>query len=242
MLNNRLRKILDNFLFPSSVVEKRRGVASFMAEISLGLPDTVIFGGMVREFSLGHAREFCSDLDLVTLHSRKSIEQFLGGRDWVRNKFGGYRILQDKWMYDIWSLEDTWAAQAGYIECVNFDDLLRTTFFDIDSAAFHISSRRLIMSAAHVEAVRSKRLGINLAENPSPSAMARRAVRMAMRNELSLSRELAHYVVYNYRSSQPSSLESGYVYALKRLLDSGECQLVRPEIQPDFFRVSWPES
>ncbi|MDH1662686.1 hypothetical protein N5E02_14925 [Stenotrophomonas sp. GD03777] len=212
-------------------------MAGFMAEVSVILPDTVIFGGVVREFSLGHAKDFCSDLDLVTRHSRGNIERFLQGRDWVRNKFGGYRVLQDKWMYDLWSLEDTWAARAGYIACSDFDDLLRTTFFDIDSAAFHISSRRLIMSAAHVEAVRSKRLGINLAENPSPSAMARRAVRMAMRNELSLSRELADYVVSNYCSAQPNSLESGYVHSLKRLLDAGECELVHPEIQPDFFRV-----
>lgn len=235
MVNTRLKRVMGKFLFSPRNVEKRRGMTEFVYKLAGALPDTVVFGGVLRELSLGKTREFCSDLDMVTRHSRGQIEDFLGDLDWTRNKFGGYRVFAQGWMYDVWSLEDTWAAQAGYIRCADFDDLLRTTFFDIDSAAFHVSTRRLIVSNRHLQAVESKVLGINLPENPSPSAMARRAIRMAMDNELSLSRELAGYVIEHFTSDQPDSLESAYACSLKRLLESSRCQFVRPIVQPDFF-------
>lgn len=210
-------------------------MSEFVCKLSGALPDTVVFGGMLRELSLGKAKEFRSDLDLVTRHSRAQIEDFLGDLDWVQNKFGGYRVFAQGWMYDVWSLEDTWAARAGYIRCVSFVDLLETTFFDIDSAAFHVSDRRLIVSRRHLQAVDSKVLGINLVENPSPPAMARRAIKMAMDNELSLSRELATYVLEHYAPDQPDSLESAYAVSLKRILSSTRCRFVHPIVQPDFF-------
>lgn len=211
-------------------------MTDFVCKLSGALPDTVIFGGMLRELSLGKAREFRSDVDLVTRHSRGQIEDFLGDLDWSRNKFGGYRVFTKGWMYDVWSLEDTWAARAGYIRCVNFDDLLRTTFFDMDAAAFHVSARRLIVSSRHLRAMESKTLGINLLQNPAPSAMAKRAIRMAMENDLFLSRELAKYVLEHYMPEQPDSLESAYAHSLKSLLGSSGGEFFRPIMQPDFFR------
>lgn len=235
MYKLRVQKVLDDYLFSPPSLKKRLGVKNFVSQFAGALPETVIFGGMLREFSLGKSRRFCSDLDLVTTHSRCQIERFLSDLDWTRNKFGGYRVFAHGWLYDVWSLEDTWAAQVGLVSCSTFEDLLETTFFDIDSAAFHISKRQLIASDRHVRAIRSKVLGINLAENPSPASMASRAVRMAMENELSMSRELAEYVAKNYVEDYQSPLEQAYLKSLRRLLTfCGSCT-IRPIVQPDLF-------
>lgn len=210
-------------------------MGSFVSGLAAALPDTVIFGGMLREFSLGKSREFCSDLDLVTCQSAEKIESVLSAFNWQKNRFGGYRVCVHGWQYDLWSLKDTWAARAGHVECSSFDDLLDTTFFDIDSAAFHISSRKLIVSSRHLRAVSSRVLGINLVENPSPRAMAKRAVRMALENDFSLTRELAEYVIEHHEGGYSATLEAAYVRSLESIVSATSAQTIHPVLQPDFF-------
>lgn len=160
------------------------------------LPDTVIFGGMIREFELNNARSFCSDVDLVTLASSHEIYQAIKTYKPEKNKFGGFRFSSGKWMYDIWSLTDTWAIKEGLCSDENFNSLLSTTFFNLDSAYLHISKNEIITSDAFKNGIHEKILDYNLLYNPAPKKMVRKAIKFAHKYNLPLSKRLVEYITY----------------------------------------------
>lgn len=159
------------------------------------LPEIVIFGGMIRDFELDNARGFCSDIDLVTLSSRKELYQAIKKYNPIRNKFGGFRFSSGKWMYDVWSLADTWAIKEGLCADDSFDGLLSTTFFNLDSAYLHLSKNKIIVSKAFDFGIKEKVLDINLRYNPAPQKMVKRAISLAYKYNLPLSLNLVKYIV-----------------------------------------------
>lgn len=68
---------------------------------------------MIREFALGNARRFVSDIDLVSTASQSEIAIAVAKHSAVQNKFGGFRFVIEKQRFDIWSLPDTWAFRSG---------------------------------------------------------------------------------------------------------------------------------
>src|SRR5690348_5003555 len=108
----------------------REVLGSVIQHLATSLPATVIFGGMIREFWLGNAREFSSDIDLVSEAPDRDISQAVAKFDPARNKFGGFRFRVGKWRFDVWSFRQTWAFRNEIIEGRQLRDLLRSTFFN----------------------------------------------------------------------------------------------------------------
>lgn len=174
---------------------ERVALNSFLTKLGEKLPETVIFGGMLREFSLGNARAFASDMDLVSAVPRLEIYEAIKDFSPTKNKFDGFRFVVGKRRFDIWALEDTWAFREGLVKGRRFTDLFQTTFFNLDEAVFHLSDERVDCSSEYLHAINSKTLEINLEKNPSPIGMSRRAINMAIENDLSVGPKLAQFIL-----------------------------------------------
>ncbi len=189
----RLQRNLGEYLARRTV--RRPKLKEAITEVIKTLPDTVIFGGMIREFSLGNARGFVSDIDLVSMATQSDISLAVSQYNAVRNKFGGFRFEIEKQRFDIWSLADTWAFKSGFASGVGFNDLLQTSFFNIDAACYHVDRKQLLFLPGYEGWIKDHVLDINLAENPHPLSMARRALVLIQTRQLAATRRLAEYIV-----------------------------------------------
>ncbi len=187
--NRQIREYLNRPLLD------RTGLQIAIGKISQKLPETVIFGGMLRDFALAGPRKFCSDVDLVSYASDEKILEAIGEYQPLRNKFGGFRFTVEKWQFDLWSFNQTWAFQQKIVRGVDLNDLLKTTFFNVDAVVFHLCKRKLISSDAYEHGIRARILEMNLESNPSPQNMARRAIRLATEHELSIGPKLVRYIL-----------------------------------------------
>ncbi len=200
---------------------ERVHLSSTLAAISAQLPDTAIFGGMIREFAWGHARDFSSDIDLVTRASKSEIYKAISRFRPTLNRFGGYRFIEGKRCFDIWALEDTWAVRENLVAASEFEDLFGTTFFGVDAAIFHLKTRQYKFSPAHDRGARERMLELNLRENPFPHKMARRAVLMALKWDLAIESDLGVYIVENWQRAGEGMGEASFVRELADHLGRG---------------------
>lgn len=201
--------------------------------IARGLPETVIFGGMLREFGLGNIRSFTSDIDLVSNAKRHEILDAIVHFSPTENRFGGFRFSVDGQKFDLWALEDTWAFRAGLVEGRNFTNLLDTTFFNIDAIAYHIGKRQFL-HAPHYETILEKRLlDLNLRQNPYPGEMALKATRMACEKGFSLTPRLSAYILENLDRSDLPPGRQKFVKELEKHSSKGsENFRFNPQPQP----------
>lgn len=182
------------------------------------LPETVIFGGMIREVALGNTRQFSSDVDIVTQSSSDEIIAAIAEFSPIRNKFGGFRFNVGTQLFDIWSFDDTWAFRKGLVSGSSFEDILKTTFFNLDAAAYHLQHRKIYCTEFYIKAVKNRVLDLNLEKNPAPSSMVRRAIRLAIENSLFITPRLGEYILRNFDSENTDDMSSMYVEALRRFL------------------------
>lgn len=194
--------------------KERVALKSTLDNIALHLPETVIFGGMLREFALGNARSFTSDIDLVSLASRKEIQDAISDFKPTENKFGGFRFVAADRLFDVWAFEDTWAIRAGFIRGRDFKDLLKTTFFNLDAAAFHIGTHEFLYMQNFSRALQDKLLDMNLEENPCPDRMAWKAIKMATEKDLALSKQLSVYILEHVNRKKLDYISKKFVQRL----------------------------
>lgn len=195
---------------------ERSMLRSTLSVLTERLPNTAIFGGMLREFALNGARDFVSDIDLVTFATNADILLAINDLTPRRNKFGGYRFTAGKWRFDIWAFEETWAFRQGLVRGSDFTDLFRTTFFNVDAALFHLARREFSFSSAYEQGVVHRLLEINLEANPAPARMARRAIRLAVERELSVGPALASFILSHTDARELSGVYLTFVDTLHR--------------------------
>lgn len=175
----------------------RAEAQELIRRLSEELPETVVFGGMIRDLALGSARDFNSDIDLVSMADRATIFSLIQRYDPQINKFGGFRFAVGRQLFDIWSFQDTWAVREGLVRAESFEDLCATTFFNVDAACQPLRSKKIISSANHLESLRRRTLDINLEANPAPAKVAARAIRMMVKRDLNASPRLQSYILRN---------------------------------------------
>lgn len=230
--HEKLRRNLSSYL--ARPTSGRPVLRSVINQVVRDLPETAIFGGMIREFALGNARYFTSDIDLVSLAPQVEIESAIRGFSPVVNKFGGFRFVIDKQRFDIWSLESTWAFQRGYVVGNSFIDLLKTTFFNLDAACYDVKKNQLHLIDRYVDDANGLRLDINLVHNPNPRGMARKALSFALNKSLGMSGNLTDFIVRNFDASEATWSERRVLSQAIRFLDLGEKSTFRFDPQVEF--------
>ncbi len=154
-----------------------------------------IFGGMLRDLSIGGNRYFCSDVDVVIeTDDFKALKQFISQYQYRMNAYGGYRIYLKKWRMDIWPLSNTWAFQHYPFTEISFDTLLQTTFFNWDSVIYIISTQAIHCPTLYFDDLSAGFLDINFEPSPNIIGTLVRTLRMISWNQTNLSPKLAHYL------------------------------------------------
>ncbi len=159
--------------------------------------DVAIFGGMLRDFAFKRFFRSTSDIDIVIDSSEKErIFNILNTFCYSKNNFGGYRIknkgIKD---FDVWFLEDTWAFKNKIIKKEpSFDALLDTTFFNIDSILYLISSNKILKSEKYFSNLENKCLDICLEENPNTLSSFVRAIYLSNTLNLKVGRRLFYFL------------------------------------------------
>src|SRR5271157_1476053 len=133
----------------------------------------VIFGGVVRDLAVFGPAERPRDVDIVLAGaSADEIERVFEA--WVvrRTRFGGVRLLVEKWMFDIWDVSSTWGIHQLGLD-PSFGELPKTTFLNVEAVAAEISSNpgfeRRIYSGAFFKALEERTVNINFEDNPFPA-------------------------------------------------------------------------
>lgn len=199
----------------------RAAVKSAISGIVDQLHGTLIFGGMLRDFALKNGRKFASDIDLVSLSGRAEIHSAVAQFNPSQNKFGGYRFAVGRTAFDIWSFRDTWAFQEGFVEGNAVEDLLKTTFFNVDAAAYDLSNGKFFCVEGWVEAIETRLLELNLAQNPSLNNMMKRAVRLACGKDFSVGPKLGSFLVANINLRDLDRVGSLFMIGLKSHVEAG---------------------
>lgn len=199
----------------------RAELKTTLSSIVSALPETVIFGGMIRDFALGDARNFFSDIDLVTFGSQEEITNAIRAYSPKRNKFGGFRFVANKQVYDLWSFQDTWAFQQGYVQGRKIEDLLNTTFFNVDASAYSLISDCIYISDECLKGIESRVLDINLPANPAPQRMVQRAIRYGLEKDFSIGPDLAAYIVKRINLQHLDRMGCLFVLGLKEHVEKG---------------------
>ena len=228
----KLRRNLSSYL--TRPTSGRPVLKSVINQLLSDLPETVIFGGMIREFAIGNARSFTSDIDLVSLSPQAEIELAIRVFNPVVNKFGGFRFVINKQRFDIWSLERTWAFQCGHVAGNSFVDLLKTTFFNLDAACYDVHKNQLYLLDRYVDDANGLRLDTNLLNNPNPRGMARKALSYALNKNLRWSESLTEYVVRNIDANEITWPERRVHSQAIKFLDSSERSTFRFDPQVEF--------
>jgi hypothetical protein len=169
-----LKRRLDRYFWANST-----GEMEFLRHVLdakfTGFERVAVIGGLVRDFAHGGRKSFRSDLDLVIDAPKERVAELASSLHATPNRFGGFGCNQGPWKIDFWALETTWARR--YVPLRSLEDIVSSTFFDWDAAAYDLKRRKLICSEDYLIRIRSKTLDINLLPNPSPLGNLVRAVR-----------------------------------------------------------------
>lgn len=179
----------------------RTNAQDLICRLSQSLPETVVFGGMIRDFSLGLARDFNSDIDLVSMADGASILSVIRQYNPETNKFGGFRFAVGHQLFDIWSFQDTWAFREGLVEAESIESLCATTFFNMDAAYQPLKSKKIISSVNYLDSMINRTLDINLESNPAPEKVAARAIHMAIKKDVKISPRLQLFILQNVNNT-----------------------------------------
>ena len=187
-LKKRVGRFLDSRLY------HRGEIADLIRRFDANM-EVAIFGGMLRDLSMGGNTSFWSDVDLVVAGVKpdelaRSLEVYRP----ARNSFGGYRIFLRRWRADVWPLEATWAFRAGQVRGNTFRDLIHTTFFNWDAIVYEVSRGGIHCLPGYLRAVRTGLLDINLELNPSPIKTVVRTLRFWLSGRAALAPRLATYL------------------------------------------------
>lgn len=158
-----------------------------------------LFGGVPRTFWLYGPATRVRDFDVVVDDAAfREMHTILGENIVKLNRFGGAKLLINGIDFDVWPLSSTWAYQKGLVSRISFESLPLTTFLNIDSIAVELAPQRgkprRVFDAGFFHALNSRRLDIQLRENPFPDLATVRALRMAQSLGFKLSRVLAEYI------------------------------------------------
>lgn len=217
---NSLNEKLDYFFKTS--FRNRDEVTSFILSASK-ISDPIIFGGMLRDISLGGNRSFYSDIDIVLKNiSEKDFVHFISQFNPSKNIFGGARIHLNNWPLDIWRIEDTWAIKNNFVTFNDEKTLLKTTFFNWDSIIYNFKAKELSFSDKYFQDLENKTLEINFEPNPNPGGAVRRIAKFLKGYEAKATERVCQYFIGNlhFLDSSISDSHKRELYSIKNHMES----------------------
>ena len=189
-----LRRRLNSFLSAES--SSRAKLRETLLPVREGGWHVYLFGGLLRDLMW---KDCPRDVDLVVADDHmESILQWLSPKSHHRNRFGGIKVHDNGWDFDIWSVSQTWAfQQSSHWPSKSFADLPSTTFLNVEAIAMELwpsSNERCIYEKGFCSAFEHRTVEINYADNPYPDFSIARAIFIAAKLRFNIGTELTKYI------------------------------------------------
>jgi hypothetical protein len=130
--------------------------------------DSYVFGGFIVDY-LNHNNKH-RDIDIVVASLDNNLLKLIKSFNGIKNSFGGYKIIIDQIIVDVWAIKDTWAIKK--MNSLNFDliNLLpSTSFFNSTAIIFSITTKKLTFHKKFLEYINNDKLDILFEDNPYPA-------------------------------------------------------------------------
>lgn len=232
-----LKRRLDDYIWHDKGLPMER-LRELLRTQFMPLGEVYVIGGLVRDIARFGKTKFKSDVDLVFNVAPKKIERFAIELGATPNQFGGYGLRTPLWKIDFWSLRNTWAHKAGHVSIRDETDLLKCTFFDIDSIIYNLSTREITARPGYLEIIRNRRIDINLRPNPSEDGNLLRAMRRVLSWNLSPGPRLSEFFVETMNEQMFANLQAAeerlYTHQFSKSFDDYEDlleALLRPRVR-----------
>lgn len=172
-----LKRRIDRFF--SSGVQGRKQASVFLNGLAMDA-HVYIFGGMLRDISLLGAKGFRSDIDVVFDGNRIQLLaslRLVGVINYKENKFGGFRVRQGDFDFDIWCVEDTWAFKHDLVSQEGVESLLNTTLMNWDAILYHFNDKKFIARDGYLNDLSRGLIDLILEKNPNEAGALVRILR-----------------------------------------------------------------
>jgi len=156
----------------------------------------ILFGGVIRDFVVLGRRRYPRDVDIVLQRGDIDVvTSRFAANEYHLNRFGGLHLNIQRWAFDVWLLERTWAFTVDANLRPTAGELPKTTFLNAEAVAVTIEQGRVseIYSNGFFECIASRRIDINYEPNPFPALNAVRAILTAHKLAFAISPRLATY-------------------------------------------------
>lgn len=165
--------------------------------------DLYVFSGVIRNYFLKRNLIGIRDLDLlIDDQSGNAIDLLLanGAYKYKKNSFGGFKIVFEDFIIDVWYLKNTWGLKHINLPFDNnfINAIIDTPFFNFSSIVFSIKKQKFIFNNYFIDFLKTKQLKIVLKENPNVALCIINTIYYSRRYKLSISYELKHYLIYEY--------------------------------------------
>jgi len=177
----------------------------------------VLFGGTLRSLLVSRLFEGRfgrpRDIDVVVLGTPLSeLEKRFSGIISRHTRFGGLKLQNGHWHFDVWPLEETWAFRKDGV-VARFEELPSTTTFNLESIAVEVWSEdgkpRALFSGhdQFFHGILSKTLELNRTDSPFPELTVVRAVIMASELRFKIGPCLGAYIAENSTALSETAID-----------------------------------
>ncbi|NUU58954.1 hypothetical protein [Paenibacillus agri] len=157
--------------------------------------NVVIVGGTIRDILFNKKKP--RDIDIILDTEDDVLDDVFVGMKYSRNRFGGYKAIHNKQIFDIWTIRSNWAFKNNIVD-TKVENIPKGCFYNLDAAYFNLATGE--GEATYFKsALNNKRLDIILDEqyidcNPSPEINIIRAMVLKKQYELSYSSRVKKYI------------------------------------------------
>lgn len=144
------------FNFLEEILDK--DVFNFIESLSMNT-NVYLFSGIIRNYFLNNL--VIRDVDIV-IESDEEIQLLLDKYEYRRNSFGGYKIIINNMVIDVWRIDRTWAIN-NHQTILNFDldkYIPHTAFFNFSAIIYSINRKKFIYTIHFLRFLRDKKMDI----------------------------------------------------------------------------------
>ena len=151
-----------------------------------------IFGGIIVDYLLKRTNH--RDVDIVIDNFDNDLIEYIERLNGSKNSFGGYKVVIDNLIIDIWPIEKTWAFKRNNTLNFFLPMLLpMTSFFNATSIIYSLSEQKLYWTEGFSKFLTEKKVDIVFEENPYPELCIVKTIDY-IRNKYEISPNLKKYI------------------------------------------------
>lgn len=200
VLKKRVRRFFE------SPPTERRAVAQVTRELG-EVADVYVFGGLLRDLALYGSSDFSSDVDIVVVpYGEDAIEAIAEKFAFKKNKFGGFRMTSNRWLFDVWEFDKTWAFTERHVQPRSKHSLTETTFFNWDAVFYDVGANQIVCGDNYFDELANLSLEINLESNPNVMGAFVRALRFIEQDQAKTEPRLTKFIADVFESESDSSI------------------------------------